>query len=204
MKASHEMQMNGNGQSHARNGARARAQRVEEEAGRSGSWLGSLVMFLLGLGVAGAGLAISLIWIYTEGKLDSKSVSAALPVIQADVEDYLMIVGKNTIKMYEKAEKLSRPYLEGAIKGGQAAWQEGGKQLRDGARWAEDNYGDLASTVWEEVRVFRHVTSISDIFIIFRSNAYFKVCGSRWCGRGGRSCPTSRRPGRPQNLTFIS
>lgn len=158
MKASHEMQMNGNGQSHARNGARARAQRVEDEAGRSGSWLGSLVMFLLGLGVAGAGLAISLIWIYTEGKLDSKSVSAALPVIQADVEDYLMIVGKNTIKMYEQAEKLSRPYLEGAIKGGQAAWQEGGKQLRDGARWAEDNYGDLASSVWEEVkRVFQSV-----------------------------------------------
>ena len=50
-----------------------------------------------------------------------------------------------------KAEKLSRPYLEGAVKGGQAAWQEGGKQLREGARWAEDNYGDLASTVWEEV-----------------------------------------------------
>ena len=86
MKASHEMQMNGNGQSHARNGSRAHAQRVEEEAARSGSWLGSLVMFLLGLGVAGAGLAISLLWIYTEGKLDSKSVSAALPVIQVRSE----------------------------------------------------------------------------------------------------------------------
>ena len=34
---------------------------------------------------------------------------------------------------------------------GQAAWQEGGKQLRDGAKWAEDNYGELASSVWEEV-----------------------------------------------------
>ena len=79
MKVTHEMQMNGNGQSHARNGARA--QRAEE-AESSGSWLGSLIMFLLGLGVAGAGLAISLLWIYTEGKLDSKSVSSALPVIQ--------------------------------------------------------------------------------------------------------------------------
>ena len=44
--------------------------------------LGSILMFLLGLAVAGLGLAISLIWIYTEGKLDSKSVSNALPVIQ--------------------------------------------------------------------------------------------------------------------------
>ena len=39
-----------------------------------------------GVGVAGAGLAISLLWIYTEGKLDSKSVSAALPVIQVRSE----------------------------------------------------------------------------------------------------------------------
>jgi len=155
MKISHEMQMNGNGQSHARNGAGARAQRAEEQ-GSSGSWLGSLVMFLLGLGVAGAGLAISLLWIYTEGKLDSKSVSAALPVIQADVEDYLMIIGSHTIKMYEQAEKVSRPYLEGAVQSGQAAWQEGGKQLRDGAKWAEDNYGELASSVWEEVKRMFH------------------------------------------------
>ena len=122
--------------------------------------------------MAGVGLAISLLWIYTEGKLDSKSVSAALPVIQvrdksvgeigndndvssvqADVEDYLMIVGKNTIRMYEQAEKLSRPYLEGAVKGGRAAWQEGAKQMREGARWAEDNYGDLVSAAWEEVRI---------------------------------------------------
>ena len=44
--------------------------------------LGSILMFLLGLAVAGLGLAISLLWIYTEGKLDAKSVSTALPVIQ--------------------------------------------------------------------------------------------------------------------------
>ena len=108
--------------------------------------------------------------------------------MQADVEDYLMIVGKNTIKMYEQAEKLSRPYIEGAVKGGQAAWQEGGKQLREGARWAEDNYGDLASTVWEEVSVTRR--DIICNITISRSSACSKLCGSRWCGRGGRCCPT--------------
>ena len=74
--------------------------------------LGSLLMFLLGLGVAGAGLAISLLWIYTEGRLDTKSVSSALPVIQADVEDYLVMVGKSSMQMYEQAEKMSRPYVE--------------------------------------------------------------------------------------------
>ena len=69
-------------------------------------------MFLLGLGVAGAGLAISLLWIYTEGRLDTKSVSSALPVIQTDVEDYLVMVGKSSMQMYEQAEKMSRPYVE--------------------------------------------------------------------------------------------
>ena len=108
--------------------------------------------------------------------------------MQADVEDYLMIVGKNTIKMYEQAEKLSRPYLEGAVKGGQAAWQEGGKQLREGARWAEDNYGDLASTVWEEVSATSR-DIISDIMTISRLSVWSKVCGSKWSGCGGRSCP---------------
>ena len=82
-----------------------------------------------------------------------------------------MIVGKNTIKMYEQAEKLSRPYLEGAVKGGQAAWQEGGKQLREGARWAEDNYGDLASNVLEEVSAETGTDSLILDIAIFRSNA---------------------------------
>ena len=118
MKMSHEMQMNGNGTGggYNRNGNKNNIStdngynHVSEARGRT--CLGSVIMFLLGLGVAGMGLAISLLWIYTEGKMDSKSVQSALPVIQADVEDVLMTAGKNTVKMYEQAEKISRPYLE--------------------------------------------------------------------------------------------
>ena len=55
---------------------------LTEDCEDGGSWLGSLLLFLAGLAVAGLGLSFSLIWIYTEGKLDSKSVSSALPVIQ--------------------------------------------------------------------------------------------------------------------------
>ena len=47
-----------------------------------------------------------------EGRLDSKSVSTALPVIQSDVEDYLMAVGLKTVKLYEQAEKSAKPYVE--------------------------------------------------------------------------------------------
>ena len=84
IKMTHEMQMNGNGVSRhngaGNNTANGYTDHVSESRGRT--CLGSVVMFLLGLAVAGLGLAISLLWIYTEGKLDSKSVSSALPVIQ--------------------------------------------------------------------------------------------------------------------------
>lgn len=158
MKMSHEMQMNGNGTGggYNRNGNKNNIStdngynHVSEARGRT--CLGSVIMFLLGLGVAGMGLAISLLWIYTEGKMDSKSVQSALPVIQADVEDVLMTAGKNTVKMYEQAEKISRPYLESAIKNGKSAWNEGGKQLRDGAKYVEDNYGDVINDGWNQVK----------------------------------------------------
>ena len=119
--STHIVQVNGNGAGHghgarnggqATNGTRGYTAGHAGEGARGGTCLGSLLMFLLGLGVAGAGLAISLLWIYTEGRLDTKSVSSALPVIQADVEDYLVMVGKSSMKMYEQAEKMSRPYVE--------------------------------------------------------------------------------------------
>ena len=84
IKMSHEMQMNGNGASYNnRNGnTTGNGYHCHESEPRGRTCLGSVVMFLLGLAVAGLGLAISLLWIYTEGKLNSKSVSSALPVIQ--------------------------------------------------------------------------------------------------------------------------
>ena len=130
LKIRHEMQVNGNGSSKnpsktftsTKNGY---GRTSGESEGRR-SCLASLTMFLAGLAVAGLGLALSLLWIYTEGKLDSKTVSAALPVIhvspatvcqisicvaQADVEEYLMSVGVQTVKWYQEAEKISKPYV---------------------------------------------------------------------------------------------
>ena len=89
IKQTQEMQVNGSN-GHQANGVRGRQTGNGYSYGdtrdsRGGNTcLGSILMFLLGLAVAGLGLAISLIWIYTEGKLDSKSVSNALPVIQVN------------------------------------------------------------------------------------------------------------------------
>ena len=90
LKARHEMQVNGNGSFKDSKKSLLRSGNgygdVREDCEDSGSWLGSLLIFLAGLAVAGLGLSFSLIWIYTEGKLDSKTVSSALPVIQVSKE----------------------------------------------------------------------------------------------------------------------
>lgn len=158
-KMRHEMQLNGSNGT-AKNGtARDNNNRggagdgsVEGDTRQASSCLGSLLMFLLGLGVIGAGVAVSLVWIYTEGRLDSKSVSTALPVIQADVEDYLLTMGQKTVKMYEQAERVARPYVERTISGGQVAWKEGGSYIRKGAKYIEENHGDRIASVWDSVK----------------------------------------------------
>jgi len=154
MKMSHEMQMNGNGAGNSKksNNYSHNGYSSNETQPHGKTCLGIVLMFLLGVAVAGLGLAISLLWIYTEGKLDSKSVSSALPVIQADIEETLLKIGKSTSMMYEEVEKMSKPYLESAIKNGKSAWNEGGKQLRVGAKYLEENYGEFFNQSWSKIR----------------------------------------------------
>ena len=76
------------------------------------SCFASLLLLLAGLAVLGAGLAVSLLWIYTEGRLDSRSVSTALPVIQADVEEALLSLGQRTARLYEQSQQAAGPALE--------------------------------------------------------------------------------------------
>ena len=42
--------------------------------------------------------------------------------------------------------------ISSAIKNGKSAWNEGGKQLRDGAKYVEDNYGDVINDGWNQVK----------------------------------------------------
>merc|ERR1719378_1295249 len=148
------MQMNGNGAGNSKksNNYSHNGYSSNETQPHGKTCLGSVLMFLLGVAVAGLGLAISLLWIYTEGKLDSKSVSSALPVIQVDVEETLLKIGKSTSMMYEEVEKMSKPYLESAIKNGKSAWNEGGKQIRVGAKYLEENYGEFFNQSWSKIR----------------------------------------------------
>ena len=53
-----------------------------EGSSSKGGWCWSLFMFLLGLAFVGVATGISLLWIYTGGHLDQKSIERALPVIR--------------------------------------------------------------------------------------------------------------------------
>jgi len=177
-KANHEMQLNGNQNLKTKNkinSSNGHAASAPTQA--SGSCLGSLVMFLLGLAVVGLGLAVSLIWIYTEGRLDSKSVSTALPVIQSDVEDYLMSVGLKTVKLYEQAEKTTKPYLESSIKSGKAAWKEGGVYMRKGAKYLEANYGEVAAQIWAQ---FKTVFGVIWSYVLIGWRAVLPILLQAW------------------------
>merc|ERR1719430_2050928 len=89
------------------------------------SLISSLLLFLCGLAVVGAGLAVSLLWVYTEGRLDSKSIATALPVLQADVEEWMGGAGDGVVKVYSKLERATRPYVDGALVSGKKIWAEG-------------------------------------------------------------------------------
>ena len=41
-----------------------------------------------------------------------------------------------------------------AVKSGKSAWNEGGQHLRDGAKYVEDNYGDVINSAWKEVSIW--------------------------------------------------
>lgn len=136
-------QQNGNGH--------AGAGDFESEQGGT-SLISSLLLFLCGLAVVGAGLAVSLLWVYTEGRLDSKSIATALPVLQADVEEWMGGAGDGVVKVYSKLEKATRPYVDSGLVSGKKLWAEGGEKVREGAKWLEKEHGDTLKSTWETLK----------------------------------------------------
>ena len=83
-------------------------------------------------------------------RLDSKSIATALPVLQADVEEWFGGAGQGVVKAYSKVgvcchsckvlfelvvltflqlEDGARPYVEKAVVGGKKLWAEGGSKV---------------------------------------------------------------------------
>lgn len=161
-KMQHEMQLNGNGshQTRAQNGAfrrdaAARAGRTLPQDGSAegrGGFCSLVFKLLLAIMVAGAAAMISMLWIYTDGKMDSQSIQKALPVIQTDVDDFVMTWGHRTAKFLNKIEKQVSPYIESGIANGKRVWKDGAKEVRKGAKWLSDNYGDSFQSLLNSAR----------------------------------------------------
>lgn len=49
--------------------------------------------------------------------------------------------------------KVPQCFCFSAVKSGKSAWHEGGQHLRDGAKYVEDNYGDVINSAWKEVSI---------------------------------------------------
>ena len=62
-------------------------------------------------------------------RLDSKSIATALPVLQADVEEWMGGAGDGVVKLYSKLEEGARPYVDSALLSGKRLWAEGGEKV---------------------------------------------------------------------------
>ena len=71
-----------------------------------GGWCWSLFMFLMGLTFIGVATGISLLWIYTGGRLDQRNIERAIPVIRRDVDLTLATVGKQAEGYYKDSCKV--------------------------------------------------------------------------------------------------
>lgn len=108
-------------------------------------------MFLLGLSAVGMAVAVSLVWIYSEGKLDTPSVQAALSAIQLDMEESLADMSRKTSLAWHNVATNAKPFVDDGVESCAKAWKDGGKSLRQAAKYVEKNYGDWFASVWDQV-----------------------------------------------------
>ena len=84
---------------------------MNENAG----WCRSLMMLLMALLLVTVGTGISLLFIYTGGNLDQRSIERSLPILQQDVENTVMQLGKKIDLGWQDAQRTLNPMLKKVI-----------------------------------------------------------------------------------------
>ena len=97
----------------------------------------TLMLFLMGVFFVALASGISLLWIYTGGKLDQRSIEKAIPVIQRDAEVTLGHVGKKV----ESGYQASKPYIDHVKVKTNDLWEEIGRRHKVAAHWVHVNLG---------------------------------------------------------------
>ena len=102
------------------NGQQSNAHYEHTKQGSGNGCIWSLLMFLMATALLCLGFGGSLIWIYTNGHMDQRSIERALPIIQRDMDSSL-------IKMNKKANELiaqTIPYTQKASETAQWIWED--------------------------------------------------------------------------------
>jgi len=87
-------------------------------------WCRSLMMLLLALLLVTIGSGISLLFIYTGGNLDQQSIERSLPILQNDVEQTLMLIGKKADFVWQETQRTLTPLSKKIAKNGAWLWDE--------------------------------------------------------------------------------
>jgi len=93
-------------------------------------WCRSLMMLMLAILLVSVGSGISLLFIYTGGNLDQRSIERALPILQQDVENTMIQIGQKVDHGWHDAQKTLNPILKKISKNGLWLWEE---LLKNGA-----------------------------------------------------------------------
>ena len=78
-------------------------------------WCRSLLMMIMALLLVTVGTGISLLFIYTGGNLDQRSIERALPILQQDVENTVLQIGRKIDLRWQDAQRTLNPMLNKVI-----------------------------------------------------------------------------------------
>eukprot|EP00088_Acartia_fossae_P043342 TRINITY_DN4567_c0_g1_i2.p1 TRINITY_DN4567_c0_g1~~TRINITY_DN4567_c0_g1_i2.p1 ORF type:complete len:463 (+),score=146.17 TRINITY_DN4567_c0_g1_i2:48-1436(+) len=117
------------------------------------SCFGFLLKLMMLVSFCAVATGVFLLWVYTDGKMDSESIKRAVPIIQRDVETNLLAMGKKSEKFYKDVEKSARPYVKQTLKTVGDAYKEASVKANQGYNWVEDNYGDSLRHGYSEARI---------------------------------------------------
>ncbi len=106
-------------------------------------------MFLLGLLFVFVASGISLLWIYTGGHLDQRSIERALPLITRDVDATFHHLGKKAEEIYMESARTLGPYAREAAASGLAAWNMAAERGRATAEWIGEKLGPAGAAAAE-------------------------------------------------------
>jgi hypothetical protein len=115
---------------------------IEETEYTGFSCMGLLLRMILYSMVGVVALGVSLLWLYTDGKMDADSIQSAVPVIQKDVESTLLRVSDLSYKYYQAAELQYGPYINSTGEKLSVLYATAKTNTLQGYEWLNANYGD--------------------------------------------------------------